>query len=168
MNVLTAVPSTRFHAAAADAEPAHAQDNTAESGAPPSRPELTGSTSAACLVPSSGLHPAIAEKAQATIFSMLDSMVKHPVSHEPEDGARATGKSNELPQELLEVIGGIAATVAGVAVAFSVGPVAASALPAVASSVGPVAGSTLLAAAFSVGPGADGTLLAPIPKLGFE
>jgi hypothetical protein len=90
-----------------------------EIGAPSTAPPLTS------LVPSGGLHA---------------------VSREPADRARAAGKPDALPQELVELIGGMAATVGFVAVAFSVGPAAGSTLPAALCSLGPGASSTLLAA----------------------
>lgn len=72
--------------------------------------------------------------------------------------ARAAGQADDISQDLLEVVGGVAATVAGVVGAFSVGPSAVAALPAVVGAVAPIGGGTLLATALAAGPAAVGPL----------
>jgi hypothetical protein len=92
-----------------------------------------------------------------------------PVSSTPlhSESARAAGPADDISQDLLEVVGGVAAAVTGVVATFSAGPVAASVLPAAASLVGPIGGSTLLATALSLGPAAASALPAIVsPEIG--
>jgi len=78
--------------------------------------------------------------------SLFASGGLHVTSDESADGAQAVGKSDGLPQELVEVVGGVAATVAFTTAAFTVGPVAASTLPAAIASA--PTGATSFFAAF--------------------
>jgi hypothetical protein len=72
-----------------------------------------------------------------------DAGSKHPdlrtllPSHERMHPAAAAGKSDSLPQEFLEVIGGTAASVAFVVGAFTLGPTVSSLLTAFFAGLGP-------------------------------
>jgi hypothetical protein len=98
-------------------------------------------------------------------MNVLNTVSPTPLHAEP---ARAAGQADDASQDLLEVVGGVAATVAGVVAAFSVGPVGAAMLPVAAGSVGPIGGSTLLATALSVGSAAASALpaIACSPEIG--
>ena len=97
-------------------------------------------------------HPAVSEKVVPTCVSIADAMVTHRSLHASAARAEAAGKEDGLPKDLLETVGGVAAAVAGVTAAVSVGPVAAFALPTAAISAVPLATSGVLAGVFSFGP----------------
>jgi hypothetical protein len=82
--------------------------------------------------------------------------------------AQTAGRSDDVSHDLLEVVGGVAASIAGVVGAFSAGPGAVAALPGVVGSVAPIGGGTLLATALAAGPAAVGALpaMACSPELG--
>ena len=131
MTALTSVLAACFHAPAADADPA------------PS-PEFTRSAEP---------HSAVSEGMLAACVSIADATVTHRSLHASPAHAEAAGKEHDgLPKDLSEIVGGVAAAVAGVTAAVSVGPVAALALPAAAISAVPLATGGVLAGVFSLGP----------------
>jgi len=101
---------------------------------------------------SSEPYPAVSEDVMPACVSITDAMVTHRSLHASAAPAEAAGKEDELPKDLLEVLGGVAAAVAGVTAAVSVGPVAALALPTAAFSAVPLATGGVLAGVFSCGP----------------